>query len=95
MPPDVFVGSSEAVSDALRVSEAEIAEEISELTIELVTEAAVPVAESVDDPEASEFVDDIFGLSWSTRLNSYTRRGERSGAPNGEQVKKTYSQRVT
>lgn len=71
MPPplDVFVGSSEAVSEALKLSEAEIAEEIKELTIELVTDAAVPVAESVADPEASASVDDMVGMRSSTTSN--------------------------
>jgi hypothetical protein len=59
------------VSEALRLSEAEIAEEIKELTMELVTDAAVPVAESVADPEASASVDDMAGMRSSTTSNSW------------------------
>jgi hypothetical protein len=71
-PPAVLVGSSEVVSEALRLSEAEIAEEIKELTMELVTDAAVPVAESVADPEASASVDDMAGMRSSTKSNLWT-----------------------
>jgi hypothetical protein len=68
-PEDVLVGSSDEVPDALSVSEAEIAEDRRELTIELVTEAAVPVAESVADAETSESVDDMLKLKPSTVWN--------------------------
>ena len=80
--------------DALSVSEAEIAEDRRELTIELVTEAAVPVAESVADAEASESVDDMSILKPSTVWNLRTGGERRAGAPNGGNIERACSQRI-
>lgn len=90
----VVVGRSGEVRDGLSVWEAEIAEERRELAIELVTEAAVPVAESVADAEASESVDDMSKSKPSTVWNLGTGGERRARAPNGENIKKACSQRI-